>query len=598
MSKITIVGGKIIETTGGDYNIYAKENIVFTSAKTITETSEVGIIYGDYVAPPEKKHPEIVELQFIDDKDTVLKQSSIKDFGEIRATDFFYGKKMKIKITTRDVKDGTKINLKLKAESKSLNQEFIGLEKLNWNLEIKDNSCETDFFELNPLWYSEDLENYNYDTHKTEIKQENLNSFYIRGFLGAAFFNLPQEEERLRPVASYLRNYEELVGMFHTDNSGKKDLIENYENKFIALNEEIAAIAANFSAFLHIPENRTIAQIKARVEQDAKSLWDAATKQVQAGHLDDRPLYWARNKMQVRLKRYFLFEKDIDFEKSIVKKGTELDKIIQLFEEKSRNYTGIDFSKAGGKKKVLITGFDPFVLNEFDHPNTPGKSNRQNPSGISVLNFHGKSIGNAYIQSVVIPVRYEDFDNEIIEKIVEKHITIFDFMLTTSKNDKNFDLERFASKFRGGFLDNMNIGYGDSSYNSKRFKQIQNGNDFYETTLPIAKILTGDIAPANLPTKVYFDQSYKDDLGNTVQHPSDNNNTPIKSKIKIIGKSTEDSGSGGDYLSNEVMYRSTKKRDELGFNKIKAVGHIHISSKLSSDEFISILTKIIENATK
>ncbi|MDN3674490.1 hypothetical protein QWY99_15725 [Flavobacterium branchiarum] len=586
MSRIRIVGGTITKTTGGDHNIYTEGTITYTSGKTITETSDVGITYGDYVAPPEIKHPKIVELQFIDDKDTVLKQSSIKDFGGIRATDFFYGKKMKIKITTRDIKDGTKTNFKLKAESKSLNQEFIGLEKLNWNLEIKDNRCETDFFELNPLWYSEDLENYNYDTHKTEIKQEDLNSFHISGFLSIAFFNLPQKEERITPVASYLRNYEELVGVFHTDNSGKKDLIENYENKFIALNEEIAAIVANFSAFLHTPENRTIDQIKARVEQDAKSLWDAATKQVQAGHLDDRPLYWARNKMQVRLKRHFLFEKDIDFEKSIVKKGTELDKIIQLFEEKSRNYTGIDFSKAGSKKKVLITGFDPFLFNQFNHPNKEDYNILQsNPSGVVALALANDDRLGVFIQTMIVPVRYTDFDGSqdnakgqgegIIEKYIKPFISQVDMIITVSQYlaDENV-IDMFGTSRRRGINDNMDF------IRENGLQALSTKEEWVQTTLPKT------FANAS---GVKINWKFDD-----VLHPE---NT-IPEKEQVLKE-----GSGGNYLSNEIFYRVGKMRSEI--KPTLATGHFHIEKLQNervkedlNDDKINNLLSLVKEAIK
>jgi Uncharacterized alpha/beta hydrolase domain (DUF2235) len=46
MSYISIVGGKIIETTGGEYNIYAKGDIVTTSAKSVSETGlEEGVSF-------------------------------------------------------------------------------------------------------------------------------------------------------------------------------------------------------------------------------------------------------------------------------------------------------------------------------------------------------------------------------------------------------------------------------------------------------------------------------------------------------------------------------------------------------------------------
>lgn len=145
----------------------------------------------------------------------------------------------------------------------------------------------------------------------------------------------------------------------------------------------------------------------------------------------------------------------------------------------------------------------------------------------------------------------------------------------------------------------MNIGNNKvKSYNSKRFKQIPNSKEFYETTLPISKILTGDLDVTNLPTQLFYDQSYKDDLQNKLEHPTQGKNSPNKKIIKIKGKSTDDSGSGGDYLSNEIMYRTTRKRDELGFNKTKAVGHVHISSIQIPKEFINILTKIVTNASK
>lgn len=104
-------------------------------------------------------------------------------------------------------------------------------------------------------------------------------------------------------------------------------------------------------------------------------------------------------------------------------------------------------------------------------------------------------------------------------------------MFTMSRNDSNFDLERFASKFRGGFLDNMNIGSKYLEYNQGRFKQISDGKEFYETTLPINKIMTGDLSPSF--GKIYFDQTYIDDIGNFENHPTINNNSSIiKNKYK------------------------------------------------------------------
>lgn len=47
MTRTRIVGGRIIETTGGNYNIYTKESIIYSAATTITETGvENGVSYG------------------------------------------------------------------------------------------------------------------------------------------------------------------------------------------------------------------------------------------------------------------------------------------------------------------------------------------------------------------------------------------------------------------------------------------------------------------------------------------------------------------------------------------------------------------------
>ena len=54
MTRTRIVGGKITETTGGNYNIYTKESIVYSAASIITETGvESGVSYGS----PEKAPP-------------------------------------------------------------------------------------------------------------------------------------------------------------------------------------------------------------------------------------------------------------------------------------------------------------------------------------------------------------------------------------------------------------------------------------------------------------------------------------------------------------------------------------------------------------
>ena len=89
-----------------------------------------------------------------------------------------------------------------------------------------------------------------------------------------------------------------------------------------------------------------------------------------------------------------------------------------------------------------------------------------------------------FIQTCLFPVRYDDFDNECVEKIIRKHINEVDVILTTSRNhDEAFDVEKFAIAYRGGFHDNLNIGNSSSEYDNSRFS-TNTSSIKTETTLP------------------------------------------------------------------------------------------------------------------
>ncbi|MFK7050956.1 hypothetical protein FLACOL_02463 [Flavobacterium columnare] len=59
MSRTRIVGGKITEIVGGEYNIYSTGNIIYNSQKEVTETAKEGIKYGEPESPPLGPKPEI-----------------------------------------------------------------------------------------------------------------------------------------------------------------------------------------------------------------------------------------------------------------------------------------------------------------------------------------------------------------------------------------------------------------------------------------------------------------------------------------------------------------------------------------------------------
>lgn len=537
-----------------------------------------------------RKKPKVTLVEFLDENDTVLIPSSQSKPGGITCSDIMYGQKVKIRLTTENMEDGAEASFRLGVAAKSEQMWFEGLNDMNWNLTVSGNKCETELFRLPLSWYSDDREEYDYDNHLTKIDSDNLNSFYVRGWCGSESFELPEEPDRLKPY-SYKRNYEELIGLFKDDDSGLKHMLRNYENKFVRSSGGIRRIVDEFIEFMCQDKDLTADDIKTEVEKQAKALWDAAV-----GKQDDRPLYWARNKMQVYLKRHPVFKDDLDLNKSIVAKDSSLGDIITRFEELSRNYTGIDFSKAGGKKKLLISGYDPFVLN----PQKNGNILQANPSGCAALSLHGKTIGNYYIQTMIFPVRYKDFDDGYVEKYLSEYIKSFipqrDIIITMSQGSPfRFDVDRFPCKNRGGFMDNMFRGDSSQGYNSRDFEQLPTGEEFYETTLPYMNIVPDKNDSKEL-FFIYLNQTYNPDNGG--DRYKNIEGAILRAKLENIQKLKSVEGSGGDYLSNEIFYRVAKMRTEQ--NSILQTGHLHlplIQSKSLYDSYQQFLVAISNLST-
>lgn len=116
-SRTRIVRGKITKNTGGNHYMYSEGDIVFNAGGKITMTAGEGHFYGDYVPREEIyiTHPTVVKVEFFDENNNLLNQNT---------KDFLYGKKLKIKVTTKEAKDGDLIFVKLKAKTKSKNQKF------------------------------------------------------------------------------------------------------------------------------------------------------------------------------------------------------------------------------------------------------------------------------------------------------------------------------------------------------------------------------------------------------------------------------------------------------------------------------------------
>ena len=504
-----------------------------------------------------------------------------------------YGEPFYIEVITENIPDDTPIAITLKDT------------KISFEGQLKENKIKTILLSIPISYYDETKENYNYMEYKTEVEQYQEFEFEFK--IGENESKISADNNIIIPY-TYRRNYEELVGLFATSNNKNNDIKENYENDFINNKEfQIKNIVENFTNYLE-NSNLTIEDIKKQVEKEAKKLWKAAIAGVQKDKLDDRPLYWARNKMQVALKRYYLFKNDIDFEKSIVKKNTNLEKIIITFEEKSRNYTGIDFSKAPkGTKKILITGFDPFILNEFNNKEIEGYSpniKQSNPSGVVALALNGNTELGGYIQTMIVPVRYTDFDssqdreNGQGEGIIEKYIKPFiekkgevDMIITISQAEAKYNIDVFATATRGGFNDNMNFIREDGS------KAILGGAETIKTTLPKkmvdSKLGTNYNGIYFITKKDFDDYYYKGDYSKKF-FLDINDDLP---QLSIYD------GPGGNYLSNEIFYRVAKLRESLQpklptghfhIRKIQGVKEELVPEKVK--ELITIIKETIKNA--
>ncbi|MBF4516839.1 hypothetical protein IRZ71_10805 [Flavobacterium sp. ANB] len=89
MSRIRIVGGTITKTTVGDHNIYSEGNIVYNSGKSITETSDEGITYGEPKDPPKREASDFDITFELDKNEKSVVPFGILDFEDKIENPFF-----------------------------------------------------------------------------------------------------------------------------------------------------------------------------------------------------------------------------------------------------------------------------------------------------------------------------------------------------------------------------------------------------------------------------------------------------------------------------------------------------------------------------
>lgn len=338
---------------------------------------------------------------------------------------------------------------------------------------------------------------------------------------------------------------------------------------------------------------------------------------------DDRILYWARIKMMVKMKSH----------PYLCRVLTERNRLVALFETVSRGYDAVTFGAAGSNKKVLLLGFDPFQIDS--------NRKRSNPSGAAVLALHGLTATNIYVQTAILPVRYADFQrnalpNEgtgVVEQVVERLLNdpnnVPDMIVTVSQTlGFQFDLDRFASRRRSEFSDNVNVG-------KVPFPKAAEGKQFYETTLPETKI----VPPNNISGifKVFYnnffwyqwhrteseleDSYYPFDYVDKPDQPSRDPSQPNSGTKKIedsthpehlllrglVPSALTDSstpkeadiiakkGSGGSYLSNESFYRVARLREMHAPSLL--TGHYHVPKIQHDDDGTGTTYSAVDNST-
>ena len=290
---------------------------------------------------------------------------------------------------------------------------------------------------------------------------------------------------------------------------------------------------------------------------------------------DDRPLYWARLAMLSRLHAWQpRFRMDAE----------RLSDWSRRLEWASRGITNTG-QPDDGACRILISGFDPFRLQQ--HPDA------SNPSGAAVLALSGRVLdtpdGPVRITGVMLPVRYADFDQQLVEKIFRPHLVDgphqVDLAVSISQGRPGrFDLEVRNGRNRssGTTRDNDGVRGAPSDTEPVEPVGLADGPQFTESTLPIDAMRAVDE-----PFPVY-------------RHEETSRLVPGHAGVVTDVRAPEDGAvsvrGGGGFLSNEVAYRVTRLRDELGVDI--GCGHIHTPAPSDDDDAADLRARVVDQTRR
>jgi pyrrolidone-carboxylate peptidase len=295
------------------------------------------------------------------------------------------------------------------------------------------------------------------------------------------------------------------------------------------------------------------------VRDYGERLWTSATRLAHdsaiapdAG-LDDRMLYWARLKMGRSIARWQPRWSGPD-----ALTIADRESLLDTFEDASRGLGPEALHQAGGQAvahaaggiHVLVSGFDPFDLH-LDATN-------RNVSGAVALALDGWRIPDSggaelgQVRGVIFPVRYSFFNAARIEGFLRPIIGgphPPDLILTLSLDPEArvIEIEQRAARGR-------ELNYPDNLLNV--------GGDRNAPTAPTDEPRIG--APQGMPRGPQF-------LGPHLPQIRTDDIRAASVPITTHSGSDPREGSGGNYLSNEIFYRTRL----LEANRVWG-GHVHL----------------------
>ena len=331
------------------------------------------------------------------------------------------------------------------------------------------------------------------------------------------------------------------------------------EQRVIKAEEAMPEVSTHFDWFAFKkswPQKDTFILAQQSLSLLGNQLWQYSKEQAKNGQVvDDRPLYWTRLAI-------------ISFVKATPTQysQTELAALVETFENTSRGRNDLTYKQATDKR-ILLTGFDPFLLDR--------NIKQSNPSGLAALLLdgvvieymqNGKKI-TAEINTAMIPVRYDDFDQGEVESLLAPFYALnsVDLIATLSMGRSDFDLEHFPGLRRSATApDNVNV-YTGANKNNPLIPSLLaaplKGDEFVLFSLPYQAMM-----------KAKGRYKINDNRGVTILESGTAKNITANSLTELVDKVAVQGGGGG-YLSNEISYRSIALRNKLG--SIIPTGHIH-----------------------